>query len=147
MTVANEWSPSSRCLSSSTTSLVSSTTMAWSIIIHLRVYVDEDGNGKPDHSTLVAENLTIVKGTNHSVAIFVELRLRSVPALEYSYDQRHIPLAATNHACHRCWVCSSNLQGREITDRNRLPGAPLWLAAVYSDKFAPVNKYWLPAMW
>ncbi|KAF6238994.1 hypothetical protein HO173_002866 [Letharia columbiana] len=28
-----------------------------------------------------------------------------------------------------------------------LPGAPIWLAAVYSDKFAPVNKYWLPAMW
>lgn len=28
-----------------------------------------------------------------------------------------------------------------------LPGAPLWLAAVYSDKFAPVNKYWYPAMW
>ncbi len=121
--------------------------MALSIIIHLRVYVDEDGNGKPDHSALVAENLTVVKGPNHSMAIFVELCLRPVPALEYPHDQRHLPLAATNHACHRCWVCSPDLQGREITDRNRLPGAPLWLAAVYSDKFAPVNKYWLPAMW
>jgi len=28
-----------------------------------------------------------------------------------------------------------------------LPGTPLWLAAVYSDKFAIVNKYWLPAYW
>ncbi|KAL8941260.1 MAG: hypothetical protein Q9211_001882 [Gyalolechia sp. 1 TL-2023] len=28
-----------------------------------------------------------------------------------------------------------------------LPGTPLWLMAVYTDKFAPVNKYWLPAMW
>ncbi|KAL8923925.1 MAG: hypothetical protein Q9208_004362 [Pyrenodesmia sp. 3 TL-2023] len=28
-----------------------------------------------------------------------------------------------------------------------LPGTPLWLAAVYTDKFGPVNKYWFPAMW
>ncbi|KAL8838904.1 MAG: hypothetical protein Q9170_001941 [Blastenia crenularia] len=28
-----------------------------------------------------------------------------------------------------------------------VPGTPLWLAAVYTDKFGPVNKYWLPAMW
>ncbi|CAD6587062.1 MAG: hypothetical protein ASARMPRED_002979 [Alectoria sarmentosa] len=28
-----------------------------------------------------------------------------------------------------------------------LPGAPMWLVAVYSDKFAPVNKYWLPSEW
>lgn len=28
-----------------------------------------------------------------------------------------------------------------------LPGTPLWLAAVYSDKLGAVNKYWIPAMW
>ncbi|KAL8934702.1 MAG: hypothetical protein Q9216_005773 [Gyalolechia sp. 2 TL-2023] len=28
-----------------------------------------------------------------------------------------------------------------------LPGTPLWLAAVYSDKLFAVNKYWVPAMW
>ncbi|KAL8723865.1 MAG: hypothetical protein Q9181_007121 [Wetmoreana brouardii] len=28
-----------------------------------------------------------------------------------------------------------------------LLGTPVWLAAVYTDKFGPVNKYWLPAMW
>ncbi|KAI4170776.1 MAG: hypothetical protein LQ348_007055 [Seirophora lacunosa] len=28
-----------------------------------------------------------------------------------------------------------------------LPGTPLWLAAVYSDKLDAVNKYWVPAMW
>ncbi|KAL9003308.1 MAG: hypothetical protein Q9188_003807 [Gyalolechia gomerana] len=28
-----------------------------------------------------------------------------------------------------------------------LPGTPLWLAAVYSDKLAAVNKYWVPALW
>ncbi|KAL9136198.1 MAG: hypothetical protein Q9175_002587 [Cornicularia normoerica] len=36
---------------------------------------------------------------------------------------------------------------RVKADLDSLPGAPVWLAAVYSDKFAPVNKYWLPAMW
>ncbi|KAL8728691.1 MAG: hypothetical protein Q9181_005264 [Wetmoreana brouardii] len=28
-----------------------------------------------------------------------------------------------------------------------LPGTPLWLAAVYSDKLNSINKYWNPAMW
>ncbi|KAK4953417.1 hypothetical protein LTR66_013680, partial [Elasticomyces elasticus] len=28
-----------------------------------------------------------------------------------------------------------------------LPGTPLWIAALYSDKFATVNKWWAPAMW
>ncbi|KAI4233367.1 MAG: hypothetical protein L6R40_007092 [Gallowayella cf. fulva] len=28
-----------------------------------------------------------------------------------------------------------------------LPGTPLWLAAVYSDKINGVSKYWNPAMW
>ncbi|KAI4281854.1 MAG: hypothetical protein L6R35_005542 [Caloplaca aegaea] len=28
-----------------------------------------------------------------------------------------------------------------------LPGTPLWLAAVYSDKLNAVSKYWVPAMW
>ncbi|KAL8857572.1 MAG: hypothetical protein Q9178_005900 [Gyalolechia marmorata] len=28
-----------------------------------------------------------------------------------------------------------------------LPGTPLWFAAVYTNKFAPINKYWLPSMW
>ncbi|KAL8818978.1 MAG: hypothetical protein Q9223_002498 [Gallowayella weberi] len=28
-----------------------------------------------------------------------------------------------------------------------LPGTPLWLAAVYSDKINGVSKYWGPAMW
>ncbi|KAL9599642.1 MAG: hypothetical protein Q9219_003726 [cf. Caloplaca sp. 3 TL-2023] len=28
-----------------------------------------------------------------------------------------------------------------------LPGTPLWLAAIYSDKLNAVNKYWIPAMW
>ncbi|KAL2040423.1 hypothetical protein N7G274_006866 [Stereocaulon virgatum] len=28
-----------------------------------------------------------------------------------------------------------------------LPGTPLWLAAVYTDSFASVNKYWIPGMW
>ncbi|KAL8868568.1 MAG: hypothetical protein Q9174_004906, partial [Haloplaca sp. 1 TL-2023] len=28
-----------------------------------------------------------------------------------------------------------------------LPGTPLWLTAVYSDKLEAVNKYWNPAMW
>ncbi|KAL8687343.1 MAG: hypothetical protein Q9218_006458 [Villophora microphyllina] len=28
-----------------------------------------------------------------------------------------------------------------------LPGTPLWVLAVYSDKLSAVNKYWNPAMW
>ncbi|KAL8663011.1 MAG: hypothetical protein Q9202_004241 [Teloschistes flavicans] len=28
-----------------------------------------------------------------------------------------------------------------------LPGTPLWLLSVYSDKMGAVNKYWIPAMW
>ncbi|KAL8783593.1 MAG: hypothetical protein Q9213_004522 [Squamulea squamosa] len=28
-----------------------------------------------------------------------------------------------------------------------LPGTPLWFAAVNTDKFAQINKYWLPSMW
>ncbi|KAL8636201.1 MAG: hypothetical protein Q9228_006377 [Teloschistes exilis] len=28
-----------------------------------------------------------------------------------------------------------------------LPGTPLWLLSVYSDKLGAVNKYWIPAMW
>ncbi|KAL8896392.1 MAG: hypothetical protein Q9192_003118 [Flavoplaca navasiana] len=28
-----------------------------------------------------------------------------------------------------------------------LPGTPLWFAAVSTDRFAPINKYWLPSMW
>ncbi|KAF6219532.1 hypothetical protein HO133_004001 [Letharia lupina] len=28
-----------------------------------------------------------------------------------------------------------------------LPGTPLWIAAVYTDSFASVNKYWAPPMW
>ncbi|KAL8687475.1 MAG: hypothetical protein Q9224_005142 [Gallowayella concinna] len=28
-----------------------------------------------------------------------------------------------------------------------LPGTPLWLAALYTDKFGPISKYWLPSMW
>ncbi|KAM0804135.1 hypothetical protein BDR22DRAFT_781967, partial [Usnea florida] len=28
-----------------------------------------------------------------------------------------------------------------------LPGTPLWLAAVYTDSFATVNKYWAAPMW
>ncbi|KAL8650564.1 MAG: hypothetical protein Q9226_005097, partial [Calogaya cf. arnoldii] len=28
-----------------------------------------------------------------------------------------------------------------------LPGTPLWFAAVTTDKFAAINKYWLPSMW
>ncbi|KIW71750.1 hypothetical protein PV04_03884 [Phialophora macrospora] len=28
-----------------------------------------------------------------------------------------------------------------------LPGAPLWLAALYSTAFKPVNRWWVPPMW
>lgn len=42
---------------------------------------------------------------------------------------------------------ASILRERTGADRTRIPGAPLWLAAIYSDKFAKMNKYWLPAMW
>ncbi|KAL8867785.1 MAG: hypothetical protein Q9174_005437 [Haloplaca sp. 1 TL-2023] len=28
-----------------------------------------------------------------------------------------------------------------------LPGTPIWFAALYAEKFVPVNKYWLPSMW
>ncbi|KAI4113464.1 MAG: hypothetical protein LQ345_005562 [Seirophora villosa] len=28
-----------------------------------------------------------------------------------------------------------------------LPGTPIWLAALYTDKFQAVNKYWIPSMW
>ncbi|KAK4694801.1 hypothetical protein P7C71_g2833, partial [Lecanoromycetidae sp. Uapishka_2] len=28
-----------------------------------------------------------------------------------------------------------------------IPGTPIWLAAVYTNSFGPVNKYWIPAMW
>lgn len=34
-----------------------------------------------------------------------------------------------------------------LADHRSLPGTPIWLAAVYTDKFGPVNKYWLPGMW
>ena len=91
--------------------------------------------------------LIVVQGSNHSMAVLVELRLWPIPALEYSHDQRHLSLATADHACHCSWVCPIRLPGRDVADGNRLPGAPLWLAAVYSDKFAPINKYWVPAMW
>ena len=28
-----------------------------------------------------------------------------------------------------------------------IPGTPLWLASVYTNSFASVNKYWIPGMW
>lgn len=28
-----------------------------------------------------------------------------------------------------------------------IPGTPLWLAAVFSPAFKPINKYWVPPMW
>lgn len=34
-----------------------------------------------------------------------------------------------------------------VADRCRLPGAPLWLAALYSLAFKPVNRWWVPPMW
>jgi len=34
-----------------------------------------------------------------------------------------------------------------VADRARLPGSPLWLAALYSLAFKPVNRWWVPPMW
>lgn len=42
-----------------------------------------------------------------------------------------------------CLWCRSS----QLLILQRLPGTPLWIAGVYSDAFAPVNRYWVPAMW
>ena len=42
---------------------------------------------------------------------------------------------------------SSTLHKIYILTCLRLPGTPLWLIAVYTDSFASINKYWVPAMW
>nr|POE53482.1 hypothetical protein CFP56_28704 [Quercus suber] len=45
---------------------------------------------------------------------------------------------------------SGNLPGPGGLDRILsiwLPGTPLWLAALYSDAFKPLNKWWVPPMW
>ena len=110
MVIANEISPSSSCLSSSTTSLASSITTALSIILHLQACVGEVGNGRLDLKALAVAKLTGHKGSNGNMAISVELRLRPIPALEYSHDQRHLPLEATNHACHLSRVCTPVLK-------------------------------------
>ena len=40
----------------------------------------------------------------------------------------------------------STLAERSLTCGS-LPGTPLWIAALYSDKMAKINKYWVSPMW
>jgi len=108
------------------------------------------GNGR--HSLacfIIASHQLLIKrqGTINNMAILVELLLRAVSNMEGSLDSRHISLATSDYPGHRCWVRPSLSQQKESIDSPRLPGTPIWLAAVYTSSFASVNKYWIPAMW
>lgn len=47
----------------------------------------------------------------------------------------------------KCFHSKTKFLFDSDSDSDSLPGVPLWLAAVYSDKFRPVNRYWVPPSW
>jgi len=88
------------------------------------------------------------QGTFNCLAARLELYPRAVPPVEDAHDPRHLSVASTNHASHCRWVSidQHSFKGCILTSA-RLPGTPLWLTAVYTDSFASINKWWIPAMW
>ena len=108
-----------------------------------------DGSGERKVLPFQLTGAQSIQGTFHCLAISMELLLRSLPALEDQTNPRHLSLASADLVVHYCRVSPqlSLTEAGLLSISNRLPGTPLWLAAVYTDSFASFSKYWAPAMW
>ena len=88
------------------------------------------------------------QGSVHRLAVRLELDPWPNTDLEDSNDPRHLSLASADNLVHHGWVSRPEGPRPHFSlTSHRLPGSPMWLLSAYSDRFAPVNKYWIPAAW
>lgn len=92
------------------------------------------------------KGLIMQQGTVSHLAVSLDLLLWPIPNMENSRDTRYLSLATSDDSLN-CRRVRNLVHSLSLTYKPSLPGTPLWLAAVYTNSFASVNKYWVPAMW
>ena len=134
---------------SSTAYLANSMAMVWYHIIHHLDSVVKDGNGV--YQSLSAPDDWSSKHLGH-LQLFGNFYGTSF-SVPTCYGRSNQSTTFTIGVCkHTCpLVLGKSPPSADISKLSeklhRLPGTPLWLAAVYTDSFASVSKYWVPPMW
>ena len=107
------------------------------------------GSGEPPTIHKIAVNVAdSPQGSVNCLAVRLELDPGPNTDLEDSNDPRYLSLASADYPVHRGRVSRpEGLWAQFSLTSHRLPGSPMWLLSAYSDGFATVNKYWIPAAW